>query len=165
MKTLALLCLFLLVLLAAPICSAQSPNFPYVFTGTPMTCAPQSSCINTLYLPAGWYGSIYENGAVQCFSAPPWAQGYRLNLFVQVNESYCRTNTLLEAYLYTNTVWNYAPGNPWAQNNVIWAAGIGATGAIYSIVNNNYYLVGSEFLKQDCYTGSETQSGGTGGTC
>jgi hypothetical protein len=167
MKRLTLLAfMMLLIFVAAPKpASAQGATFPYVFTGTPLTCFPQSNCFNYLFIPQGWYGSIYETGVIQCYQSLPWAQGYRLNMTVQDSSAYCRTQTLVEAYLTTTTKWYYAPGNPWANNNVLYASTLQGNGWVYSIINGQYYLVGSETKTQDCYTGYEIESGGQGGTC
>jgi hypothetical protein len=166
MKKLTLFFLLLMVLLAVPkVCPAQGATFPYIFTGTPLTCFPQTNCVNLLYVPQGWYGSVYEVGAIQCYQSLPWAQGYRLNLLIQEQAACARSNMLLEAYLYTTTKWNYAPGNPWTTNNVIWASALQAVGVVYAIINNGYYLAGSEYLIDDCFTGTQIQSGGSGGTC
>lgn len=167
MKRLALLPLVMLLgfVTTPKRAMAQGATFPYIFTGTPLTCSPNSNCFNYLYIPQGWYGSIYEAGAIQCYRSLPWAQGYRLNMIVQDSSAYCRTQTLVEAYISTTTKWNYAPGNPWATNNVIYAAALQGQGWVYAIINGQYYLVGSESKIQDCYTGYEIQSGGSGGTC
>jgi hypothetical protein len=159
------LTLLLLLLALASICSAQAPQYPYVFNGSGITCAPYSNCFNYEYIPIGQYGSVYINGSARCTYSYPWAFAFQLNVFIEEQAVCVRSNTLLEAYIYSTSTWNYAPYNPWAINNVIWAAALQGTGVVYGVINNQAFNVGSEYILQDCYTGRETQSGGVGGTC
>ena len=76
MKKLILLLLLLLVLCAGA--SAQNPVWPYIFngvgtSGNGYTCGPVTSCINYVYIPQGWYGSVSEGAAATCTYLYPWA--------------------------------------------------------------------------------------------
>jgi hypothetical protein len=165
LKKLSLM-LFVSVGLSASTCFAQeAPVFPYILTGSGVTCQPQTNCLNYSFIPQGWYGQVSEAASAQCYKLDPWAVGWQLNMYQTVSQLCVQFPTLIQAYFASSSAWNYAPGNPFATNNVIWAYQLVGVGTIYKDVNNTWYNIGAHYEYEDCYTGNYSEQGSKGGTC
>jgi hypothetical protein len=164
MKKLALL--FALLFVSTVAASAQNPVWPYVFTASGYSCFPSTNCLNSVYIPQGWYGQVTEIGSATCTYAPPYAPGYQLNVFGMATDICVKFATLIQIIIYWDSAWHYAPGNPYATGNVIYAQELVAQGNIYAIPNNGAgYELGWEDIYEDCFTGNQGETGGLGGTC